>query len=175
MYPSDITCHFTTGTLILQVSSTFYKLYQRITTVNMKNPKAKDGSRSSQIPSLQTNLELSCFSHQNIFFNYILWIYSMEEGFRNKCLSKKAIQPTIRPQNCSNPCSPGQALHHIRRALMWIQLFVFWANLAEKGCVTHAARLPPFSIHQGRLTQRERTTNLIRALRCGKGEETSTY
>lgn len=42
----------------------------------------------------------------------------MEEGFRNKCLSKKAIQPTIRPQNCSNPCSPGQALHHIRRALM---------------------------------------------------------
>lgn len=54
MYPSGITHHFTTGTPILQASSTFYKFYQRITTVNMKNAKAKDGPRSSQISSFDS-------------------------------------------------------------------------------------------------------------------------
>lgn len=98
MYPSDITHHFTTGTLILQVSATFYKSYQRITTVNMKNSKAKDGSRSSQIPSFQIYLTYPAFSHQNIFFNYILQMYSMRERFRNICLKRQSDHQVPEPQ-----------------------------------------------------------------------------
>lgn len=37
--------------------------------------------------------DLSCISHRSIFFNYILRMYSMTEGFRNKSMSKKAIEP----------------------------------------------------------------------------------
>lgn len=107
MHPSDITHHFTTGTLILQASSTFYKSYQRITTVNMKNSKAKDGSRSSQIPSFQIYL-----IYPALHIKISSLVTSCEcipwEGFRNKRMSKR--QHDHQTPNLSNPAAASDKL-----------------------------------------------------------------
>lgn len=88
--------------------------------------------------------DLSCFPHQNIFFNYILRIYSVERGFRNKCMSYKAIEPTTRPQNRSNPAvNPGKLFTTSPGHCRELPLSVFWANLAEQGCAIHASGPPP--------------------------------
>lgn len=88
----------------------------------MKNSKAKDGSRSSQIPSFQIYLTYPAFSHQNIFFNYILQVYSMREGFRNKHMSEKTKWPSgLRtPGACSRPT---QAFQDMPTSLTGIQAF----------------------------------------------------
>lgn len=127
MYPSDITYHFTTGTLILQVSSTFYKPYQRITTVNMKNSKAKDGPRSLQMPSSHIYLTYPAF---HIEISPL--ITSREcvgaEGPRNKCMSNTATWPADR---LSATGSIRRASHHFPRH-RWEFSFGFRANLAER-------------------------------------------
>lgn len=52
--------------------------------------------------------DLSCISHRSIFFNYILRMYSMTEGFRNKKHVEKGNR-TTRPQYLSNPAvTPGK-------------------------------------------------------------------
>lgn len=137
MYPSDITYHFTTGTLIPQASSTFYKSHQRITTVNMKNLKAKDGSRSSQIPSFQIYLTYPVF-HIEVFSlitscECIPW---QRDLGTNACLKRQYNHQTSEFQP---PCSHSRrAFQDIPTALMWIQLFVFQHNLAEKGCACYS-------------------------------------
>lgn len=116
MYPSDSTYHFTTGTLILQVSATFYKSYQRSTTVNMKNSKAKDGSKSSQMPSFQLYLTYPAF-HTEIFSLITPYecIPRQRDLGTNACLKRQYNQQTSVSQQ---PHSPSrQAFHDIPTAL----------------------------------------------------------
>lgn len=142
MYPSDITYHFTTGTLIPRASSTFYTSHQRITTVNMKNLKAKDGSRSSQIPSFQIYLTYPGF-HIEVFSlitscECIPW---QRDLGTNACLKRQYNNQTSEFQP---PCSHSRrAFQDIPMALIWIHLFVFRDNLAEKGWTIYATRPPP--------------------------------
>lgn len=128
MYPSDITYHFTTGTLIPQVSSTFYKPYQRISTVNMKNAKAKDGPRSSQMPSSQIYLTYPTF-HMDIFPLITSCECVGTEGSGNKCVSYDGAKTGS--QSLGTPAArPGFS-------------FGFRANLADQGCAIHVTRPPP--------------------------------